>query len=58
MIRYQVIKFLKVKNVKDLKFNGGATKEIGVEKVGISDLQYLRTNRLRDVMDSFFTVEF
>lgn len=43
MIRYQVIKFLKVKNIKDLKFSGGATKEIGVEKVGISDLQYLRT---------------
>lgn len=43
MIRYQVIKFLKVKNIKYLKFNGGATKETGVEKVRISDLQYLRT---------------
>lgn len=43
MIGYQVIKFLKVKNIKDLKFNGGGTKEIGVEKVGISDLQYRRT---------------
>lgn len=43
MIRYQVIKFLEVKNRKDLKSSGWAARKIDVEKVGISDLQYPRT---------------
>lgn len=55
MIRFQIIKFIKVKSIKDLKLNGWATKKIGVHKMEIATVSEENSKeRVRDIVDTFF----
>lgn len=55
MIRFQIIKFIKVKSIKDLKLNRWATKKIGVHKMEIPTVSEENSKeRVRDIVDTFF----